>query len=359
MKIFNYIKFILFYFVLVFSFNNQALAEEFSEKPDFVIGVEVYPPFTIRDSQGNWSGIAVDLWRLVAEKMSVSYVFHELTRDKKFDSLLESVVDLQIGKVIPKHIHDKSIDFSVAYQSTGLGVLMREPSGTIIDVFSALSNKLFLFTFFSLVGLIILSGTIIWISERKENSGHYALSPRQGIASGVWWSIVTLTTVGYGDKSPTTFFGRTWAVILMVGSLFLLSTFTASLTSALTVKNIKVDIVNVEDLSRSKIGVLRRGAAADFLKLRTLPYVPFENHLDALTALKENGIDLILGEKVVLQYILSKLDQQGTIILPLSFEEEFHAFALRDGFEFRKSINQAILSVISSSEWQSILAKYK
>ena len=36
---------------------------------------------------------------------------------------------------------------------------------------------------------------------------------------GIWWAIVTLTTVGYGDISPATFEGRALAAVLMVTGL--------------------------------------------------------------------------------------------------------------------------------------------
>ena len=48
---------------------------------------------------------------------------------------------------------------------------------------------------------------------------------------GVWWSIVTASTVGYGDIAPSTFLGRAIAIVLMIAGIGLISTFSASLTS--------------------------------------------------------------------------------------------------------------------------------
>lgn len=39
----------------------------------------------------------------------------------------------------------------------------------------------------------------------------------------LWWSIVTLTTVGYGDLYPVTFFGRVVATIVMLGGVALIA----------------------------------------------------------------------------------------------------------------------------------------
>jgi voltage-gated potassium channel len=52
-----------------------------------------------------------------------------------------------------------------------------------------------------------------------------------GFGEGVWWAIVTATTVGYGDIAPVTFWGRAIAVLLMVTGVGLMSTLAASITA--------------------------------------------------------------------------------------------------------------------------------
>lgn len=57
--------------------------------------------------------------------------------------------------------------------------------------------------------------------------------PGVSFASGVWWSIVTLTTVGYGDISPSTAGGRILAIIIMFFGIGLLGILSASLATML------------------------------------------------------------------------------------------------------------------------------
>ncbi len=47
----------------------------------------------------------------------------------------------------------------------------------------------------------------------------------------LWWAIVTTTTVGYGDISPTTGLGRMLAVVLMLVGIGIIGTFTSAITS--------------------------------------------------------------------------------------------------------------------------------
>lgn len=56
-------------------------------------------------------------------------------------------------------------------------------------------------------------------------------STRAGIGDGIWWAVVTATTVGYGDISPSTLGGRLIAIVLMMSGIGLISTFSACITS--------------------------------------------------------------------------------------------------------------------------------
>ena len=56
-----------------------------------------------------------------------------------------------------------------------------------------------------------------------------------------WWAIVTMTTVGYGDFSPTTPEGRLFAVFIMFAGIALVSLLTASISSIYVAKRIRED----------------------------------------------------------------------------------------------------------------------
>lgn len=67
------------------------------------------------------------------------------------------------------------------------------------------------------------------------------LEPEISLLNGFWWTIVTLTTVGYGDISPITLGGRIIAIIMMFFGIGLLGLFSATIASVLVDKKIKED----------------------------------------------------------------------------------------------------------------------
>ena len=55
----------------------------------------------------------------------------------------------------------------------------------------------------------------------------------------VWWVMVTISTVGYGDKVPVTSIGKIVAVVIMFIGVALLSVVTATISSILVTKKLK------------------------------------------------------------------------------------------------------------------------
>jgi polar amino acid transport system substrate-binding protein len=52
---------------------------------------------------------------------------------------------------------------------------------------------------------------------------------------GIWWSVVTITTTGYGDKVPITVAGRLFSFLWMINSLVFLSVFGGMVSSAIII----------------------------------------------------------------------------------------------------------------------------
>lgn len=67
------------------------------------------------------------------------------------------------------------------------------------------------------------------------------LEPDTSLGDWLWWSIVTITTVGYGDVTPTTLVGRSIGVALMFFEIGLLGTFTATLAGVVVTQQLRTE----------------------------------------------------------------------------------------------------------------------
>lgn len=66
------------------------------------------------------------------------------------------------------------------------------------------------------------------------SAGIYSLAENISYDNALWWAIVTATTVGYGDISPTSAIGRGIAIVLMFIGIGLIGTITSTVTSFFT-----------------------------------------------------------------------------------------------------------------------------
>jgi len=66
----------------------------------------------------------------------------------------------------------------------------------------------------------------ITLSERSVEGSNI-----KNFSDGLWWAVTTVTTVGYGDRFPTTTEGRILAVMLMLVGISLVGVITASVAS--------------------------------------------------------------------------------------------------------------------------------
>jgi len=95
----------------------------------------------------------------------------------------------------------------------------------------ASKRKIFVFLFYVMT-LVVILGSIMYLVE-GEKSGF------DNIPRSIYWAIVTLTTVGYGDISPQTSLGQTIAAMIMIMGYSIIAVPTGIVTSAIHFENNK------------------------------------------------------------------------------------------------------------------------
>jgi voltage-gated potassium channel len=75
--------------------------------------------------------------------------------------------------------------------------------------------------------LVLVEGTIMYVIERDANPGF------ANIPQAIYWAIVTITTVGYGDVAPVTLLGKMMASVIMLTGFAIIAVPTGIVTSEL------------------------------------------------------------------------------------------------------------------------------
>lgn len=86
--------------------------------------------------------------------------------------------------------------------------------------------KIFVFLFFVLL-MVCIFGSVMYVVENKDNPGF------DSIPTAIYWAIVTITTVGYGDISPVTGWGKFISSIIMIMGYAVIAVPTGIVTSSL------------------------------------------------------------------------------------------------------------------------------
>ncbi len=206
--------------------------------------------------------------------------------------------------------------------------------------------------------VILIFGILVWFFERKNNKEQFDRSIK-GIWSGIWWSAVTMTTVGYGDKSPQSLGGRIVALVWMFTAIITISSFTASITSSLTINKLNNKIQGPGDLKNFNIGSIKSSTSDIYLQNKEIEHINFPNIKDGLEAIINNRIAAFVYDAPILRYTISENNlQKKLIILPSKFNTQYYSFSLPKKSSLLDKINPFLLKEINSPGWSNILSRY-
>lgn len=344
-----------------FSKNSFVLAND-TDKP-LIVGTLVTPPFAFKKPTGEWTGISIELWDRIAKDMGLKYEFKQFkTTTETLKSVENKEIDLAIAAITINEEREKRLDFGHPYIITGMGIALNKETqnSTFLTTIKALFNYESLRLLSYLILLLLSCGLIIWIVERKSNPEQFDKSAKRGIFDGFWWSAVTLTTVGYGDKAPKTVLGKIFGIIWMFIAIIVLSFFTAAITSVLTVSSLETKVKNLRDLrAKNYLVGAPLGSCENFLKEESIKTKQFKNSHNGLKALAKQEVDAYFCDKPLLQYIIAQKHAKKLFMLDKVFAEQGYGIAFPTGSNLRGKSNEVLLKFIEDeSYWKPLLKKY-
>lgn len=338
-----------------------------------VVAARQTPPFTMKGPDGQWSGICIDLLREVQADLQgstdneVTLEFREFGLNELLTAVEEGEVDLGVGAITVNYERERRMDFTHAFHSSGLGIAVgaHEQDDSWLGVARAVLSPTFVKVVAGLFAALLVSAVAVYFFERRGNPEQFGGGAVRGIGSGLWWAAVTLTTVGYGDKAPKTVPGRLIGLVWMFAGLFIIASFTASVTSALTINQLKAGITGPGDLANARVATVEGSTADAYLRSRGVRAKLHGTAADALASLRAGAVDAVVYDAPILRYQVAQLAGQaaqesggGLTVLPVTFAPQEYAFPLPNDSELREPINRTLLRVTGQPAWRQELEKY-
>jgi len=324
-----------------------------------IVGTKESPPFSIKRSDGSWEGLSIELWQQIAQDLDLDYEFKEMTLGELLDGVADKRLTASVAALTVTAEREKRMDFSHPFYTTGLGIaISKEAGGGWNDVVRGIFSRGFIHVLLSLSALLLICGLLVWIFERRGNPEQFGGRPLKGIGSGFWWAAVTMTTVGYGDKAPKTLAGRLVGLVWMFAGIIVISSFTAAITSSLTLSTLGSIISGPADLYNVKVATVSNSTSEKYLNRQGVSFQTVVNVEEALKTLAAGQIDAVVYDAPILQYWIHQKHSDDLTMLPGTFERQDYAIALPQGGKLRENINQALLANLREPWWRETNRRY-
>lgn len=338
------------------------------------LSVLVHPPMTTDYRDQNFKGILGDFFGEIIEKCFVGQcqMSPESFKITVFNSTASFVVsmkennsDIAFPIMRPLKMFLTSDDYNGS--RFRFEEFMKTPwYSLILDVknFNSKANSIVFKTLGESVWPIVIftlliagiSGICVWALETYFNEEEFPRSFTKGTYEGFWWAFVSMTTVGYGDKTPKFVLGRMFGVLWILLGLVVIAMFTATATSAFS-----IDVDSLARVTGQRIGVMSNTTARlEANKLGAKEVKEFASKQALLSALRKNEIEGIFMDKYMASYMLYKQNDSNFKVFK-DYEEKIpYELAYRDSPLLRDAFERETCArnLLQKSFVDSYLMKY-
>ena len=323
------------------------------------VAARTLPPFVIYN-HGTYGGFEVELVQLIAAHLGMKVEIYAVdTVAKQVDDIHRLVADVGLGGVAITGPREDTIDFSLPLLDTGLTIMIPTSNsqavwGRISVFLSAIwgSDLPWLLVVFAVA--VLVAAHLIWWLERRHNPD-FAAPYGRGIWDSFYWSVVTMSTVGYGDKVARGKWGRMFALIWIALGTLVFASFTAVIASSLAVNELRGAIDGPADLPRHRVATVHDSAGYDYLTGLGIGPVVVNDVDDAYDLLAQGEVDAVVFDAPVLQFHVSRQGEgRVTTVGPLFDRVQYGLMVGEDDPALRERIDLALLDLIESGAYKQI-----
>jgi len=311
------------------------------------VATRVVKPFVFEEG-GELKGFSIDLWQEIGRRLGVTSEFLvKPTVQDLLQSVKSNEAALGISAISITSEREQALDLSQPMFDAGLQILtpIKETAGGLFTaIVSGVLSSAALPILGIVLSIIVIIAHLVWFFERRHPSG--VLTDRSyypGILEAGWWAASTLAT--QADQMPRAALARIVAVIWMFASVVFIAYFTASVTSSLTLQQLRSDINGPNGLPGKRVATVGGSTSAEYLKKHHVEAMEFAKVEDAFEALEHDQADAIVYDAPILLFYAShegngKVQPVGSI-----FRRESYGIVFPTDSRYRKRVNEALLHI--------------
>jgi polar amino acid transport system substrate-binding protein len=324
------------------------------------VATRVVKPFVFEEG-GNLTGFSIDLWQEIAIQLGVrtEYIVKPTVRDL-LDATQTREADLAVSAISITEERERSWDFSQPMFDAGLQILIPQQGGGgggISQILSGIFSPDFLPVLAFIVGGTVLAGHLVWFFERRRPDGVFAgRAYYPSIFDAIFWATSTLATQAeMWPKSPV---ARGISALWMFTAVIFIAIFTASVTTALTVQQLRTDIQGPDDLPGKRVASVGGSTSAQYLSQRNITTIDFNTVDEAMQSLEKGDADAVVYDAPVLQYFASHEGKgKATVVGPI-FRKEAYGILFPPDSPLRKPVNEALLRLRENGTYDRLQTKW-
>ena len=306
------------------------------------------------------NGFAIELWEEIAKRNNYRFNW---ALEQQFPELLRKVeaaeVDLAIANISVTSERERVMDFSQPIYDSGLQILVPKGGGASFMKIIWDSGLLMIIGF--AVVVLLLIAHILWFFERNvEDARHDYFRDEYlgGVWDAFWWAFIIMTMGGFEKEVPHTKLSRLLAMFWIITSLFFISTITAKITTSLTVSELTSGIKSYKDLFGKKVGIARATTTSKFADQAGLPYIEFDDYLQAVSALEAGELDAAIGSAATAQYYANHRGAGKIIAAGEVFAPDKIAMALPENSPLYEDVNRTLIEIKEDGTYAKLKQKY-
>src|SRR5690606_827450 len=304
---------------------GAADAGEPSERA-LTVGVKQAPPFAMTAPDGTWTGLGVELWRMVATDLRARFVLRPFEDVKALlDAVERRELDVAVGALTITPAREGRLDFTRPFHTTGLAIAVRADAGEVSPL--AIARRVIGWPL--VLGLGVLAALAVLLAAAR------ALLARGLPARG-------LLALG--------------AVVWIAAAVAVVAGVAAHAAAGAVREELGRAVGSPADLAHARVATVPGSTSADYLARRDIPFRPVAAPDDGLRALAAGEVDALVYDAPILR----KLAAGGgaVVVLPGVFELQDYGFALSEGSPLREEIDRRLVDRLQGDAWRQLRERF-